>query len=73
MKKRVLMSISDIKKMPVVERIHLMEQIWDTLRDEFDQRESPAWHEEILKERKEAYASGKVKSYTLEEIKQKLG
>ncbi len=73
MKKGVLMSISDIKKMPFVERVHLMEQIWDTLRDESNQRESPAWHEDILKERKEAYDSGEVKSYTLEEIKQKLG
>jgi putative addiction module component (TIGR02574 family) len=73
MKKGVLMSISDIKKMPFVERVHLMEQIWDTLRDESDQRESPPWHKDILKERKEAYDSGEVKSYTLEEIKQKLG
>jgi hypothetical protein len=50
-----------------------MEQIWDTLRDESDQIESPSWHEDILKERKKAYFSGEVKSYTLEEIKKKLG
>ncbi len=67
------MSISDIKKMPFVERVQLMEQIWDTLRDESEQRESPAWHEDILKERKEAFESGKVESYTIEEVRQKLG
>jgi putative addiction module component (TIGR02574 family) len=67
------MSISDIKKMPFAKRVHLMEQIWDTLRDESNQNKSPAWHKEILKDRKEAYDSGEVKSYTLEEVKQKLG
>jgi len=67
------MSLADIKKMPFVERVHLMEQIWDTLRDESEQLESPDWHKNILKERKEAYKEGKVKSYTLDEIKQKLG
>ncbi len=67
------MSITDIKKMPFIERVHLMEQIWDTLRDEPEHMDSPVWHEDILKERKEAYNRGKVKSYTIEEIKQKLG
>ena len=67
------MSIADIKKMPYLERVHLMEQIWDTLRDESQLKDSPDWHENILTKRKEAYASGKVKSYTLEEVMQKLG
>ena len=67
------MSIADIKKMPFVERVRLMEQIWDTLRDESEQVESPAWHEEILEKRKEAYKEGRVQSYTIDEIKQKLG
>lgn len=49
-----------------------MEQIWDTLRDESEDLDSPAWHKDILKERKEAYNNGNVKSYTVEEIRQKL-
>jgi len=67
------MSIADIKKMSFAERLHLIEQIWDTLRDESDEIASPNWHKDILKERKEAYDSGKVKSYSVQEIKQKLG
>ena len=67
------MSLSDIKKMPFVERVHLMEQIWDTLRDESEGKKSPDWHEDVLKKRKEAYEHGEVKSYTLEEVEQKLG
>jgi len=67
------MSITDIKKMPFVERVQLMEQIWDTLRDESENMDSPDWHEDVLKKRKEAFESGKVKSYSIEEVRQKLG
>ena len=67
------MSLADIKKMPFVERVRLMEQIWDTLRDESEQLESPEWHEEILQKRREVYKEGDVQSYTIDEIKQKLG
>ncbi len=64
------MSITDIKKMPFAERLQLMEQIWDTLRDESEHMDSPAWHKDILKERKDAYAKGHTKSYTIEAVKQ---
>ena len=63
------MSLADIKKMSFVEKV----QIWDTLRDESAQLESPEWHEEILQKRREAYKEGGVQSYTIEETKQKLG
>ena len=67
------MSLADIKKMPFVERVRLMDQIGDTLRDESEQLESPEWHEEILQKRREAYKEGDVQSYTIDEIRQKLG
>ena len=67
------MSLADIKKMPFVERVRLMEQIWDTLRDESEQLKSPDWHEEILQKRREVYKEGDVQSYTIDEIRQKLG
>lgn len=67
------MSLADIKKMPFVERVRLMEQIWDTLRDESEQLKSPEWHEEILQKRREVYKESDVQSYTIDEIRQKLG
>jgi len=67
------MLITDIKEMPFAERLQLMEQIWDTLREESEYMDSPQWHKDILRERKVAYDNGYVKSYTLEEIKQKIG
>ena len=67
------MSITDIKKMPFAKRLQLMEQIWDTLRDESEYMDSPDWHAGILKERKEAFESGQIRSYSIEEVRQKLG
>jgi len=66
------MSITDIKKMPLAKRLQLMEQIWDTLRDESEHIDSPDWHEDVAQERKEAFESGQVKRYSIEEVRQKL-
>lgn len=45
------MLAAEIKKMPVNERIILMEEIWDSLCHEGKEIESPAWHKEIIDER----------------------
>ena len=66
------MSIADIKKMSFVERVHPMEQIQDTLRDESEQLESPEWYEEILQNRRDAYKQGCVQSYTIERSNKSL-
>jgi hypothetical protein len=36
------MSITDIKNMPLLERVRLMEEIWDTLNHETPEIDSPA-------------------------------
>lgn len=42
------------------QKLDLMETIWyDLLRDE-EKFESPAWHENVLKERQEALSVGKA-------------
>ncbi len=65
------MSIADIKKMPIIERVHLMEQIWDTLNHEASEIDSPAWHSELLQEREKAIKNGNIKMYTPAELKSK--
>lgn len=63
------MSMNDIKHMPIQERMQLMEALWDSfVQDEVTQ--SPSWHKEILDNRREIMDSGKVKMYTLGELKQ---
>jgi len=63
------MGISEIKEMSTIERIRTMEMLWDALFHEDQEIESPAWHEKILKERKDRLKSGKTKFTTLEHLK----
>lgn len=44
------MSITEIKKMTVDERLTAMEQIWDSLCHEESSPKSPSWHQAILDE-----------------------
>ena len=45
------MSIDEIKKLDVKDRIILMNDIWESLEAESSQIESPNWHKDILEKR----------------------
>lgn len=63
------MTITEIKSMPVSERIILMEEIWDTLCHETEEIPSPDWHEEILKSRLEMLRTNLAEVLTLQDLK----
>ena len=63
------MTISEIKKMNVSEKLQAMENLWDSLISDDSEIESPAWHEELLAARKKKIESGKAKFKTLAELK----
>jgi len=63
------MSINDINSMSVAERMYLMEQLWDSFKQNEDDLASPAWHETVLDERKKRYERGELKTFSLDEIK----
>ena len=65
------MSITDIKEMSILERIHVMELLWDSLCDDEQQVESPEWHETVLNSRKQKLDSGSAEFLTLEEVRQR--
>ena len=66
------MSITEIKNMTTVERLEAMELLWDALCHEEEEVPSPAWHELILKKRKERIESGEAKFYTLDQLKERF-
>jgi putative addiction module component (TIGR02574 family) len=66
------MSSNDIQNMSVVERMYLMEQLWDSIRQDKEDLTTPLWHENILKDRKLRYENGELKTFTLDEIKASL-
>ena len=67
------MTIAEISKMSVIERLQTMEALWDSLTREATGIKSPLWHEEILSERKEKIEDSSANFISLEELKSKHG
>ena len=63
------MSISDINSMSLAQKMYLMEQLWDSFKQNETQLASPAWHEEVLASRRERYERGELKMLSLDELK----
>ncbi len=63
------MTITEIKSLPVSERIMLMEEIWDSLCHEQEPVESPLWHQDILSDRLELINSKQATLISLQELK----
>ena len=66
-----IMSIPDVKKMTIKERLITMEQICNTLCHEETEPNSPSWHETVLSERKKAMASPEAKFLTIEQLRER--
>jgi hypothetical protein len=66
------MDTSNIKKMSNSERLHTMEALWDSLLYEKGDIDAPAWHGEIIKERRIKMSENEAKYISLKELKQKI-
>ena len=66
------MSIEEIERMSVAERLELMEEIWASCRREIAEPETPEWHREILRERLKKIEEGSLSTYSLEETRNRL-
>lgn len=54
------MSIQELAmRLPRVEKLRLMEALWDDLSHEDVEVDSPSWHEVVLRETEQRVASGK--------------
>jgi len=65
------MTIAEISKMSVLERLETMEALWDSLTREPAGIKSPNWHKGILSNRKEKIENGSANFISLEELKSK--
>lgn len=61
-----------IKHMSVSERLETIEQIWDTLGRDQTKVPSPAWHGQILAERKARVERGEAMFLTLDQLRTHL-
>ena len=63
------MTTTQIKKMSTIERLQVMEELWDALCHEEQEIKSPAWHGKTLKERKKKIESGEAEFISIDELK----
>lgn len=63
------MSIDEIKKLDVKDRIILMNDIWESLESQNDKIVSPSWHKDILDKRLEKIKQNKAAYISIEELK----
>ena len=67
--KRVSLPLSELT---LAQKLDLMETLWaDLVRDE-NKMGSPAWHENVLKERKKAFNAGKTIRSDWEQAKKRI-
>lgn len=63
------MTITEIKKMSIIERLQAMEELWDSLCHEENEIESPSWHKDILESRRKKIKEGEAEFVSLEDLK----
>ncbi|MBM4053527.1 MAG: addiction module protein [Planctomycetes bacterium] len=62
------MTSIEIKKMPTIERLRAMEELWDALCHEDKEIDSPEWHGTILENRRKKIETGKAEFISIEEL-----
>ena len=65
------MTIADISKLSISERLQTMEAIWDSLVHESTKIEPPEWHKQILSVRREKIDNGNAEFISIEDLKSK--
>jgi len=65
------MTTLEISKMSVLERLQIMEALWDSLTHEKTEMASPSWHGETLSERTKKIENGSAEFKSLDELKLK--
>ena len=65
-------TVLDIGKLTRTEKLRAMEELWDDLSRPADEYQSPQWHGDILRERKEALVAGKDEFIPWEDAKRIL-
>jgi putative addiction module component (TIGR02574 family) len=66
------MSIAELRKLPSDEKLKILEILWGDLAADADSFESPAWHENELRETEQDFESGKIDALDWDGAKKEL-
>lgn len=67
-----MIEAAEISKLSKLERLRVMDLIWESLVNESEEPESPEWHGEIVAQRLKKVESGNSKFLSLNELKDRL-
>jgi len=67
------MTVADVKKLPVAEKLRIMEAIWLDMRERIDDAEIPEAHRRLLDERRTRVATGEAKLQAWDDVKHTIG
>lgn len=62
----------EIRKLPMKEKLALLEAVWEEISPYPDELEVPQWHKDILNERREASEQGQVRILDWEDAKKEI-
>ena len=67
------MTTAEVKALPMVQKIQLMEAIWDDLRDRFEQSELPQRLKDLLDQRRARATEGSARILDWDTMKSGIG
>ncbi len=66
------MSIAELKKLPLNEKLQIIEVLWEDLRNQEEAVSVPEWHRKLLDERLKAVEEGREEILEWDDIKHDL-
>jgi putative addiction module component (TIGR02574 family) len=70
---KTVMSVAEVRQLPLAEKLQIMEAIWEDLRAHAEQVPVPTWHKELLDERRKAVEEGREEVLDWDFVKDSLG
>ena len=67
-----MLTPAEIQKMTIPERMDAIDLLWESIIESGTDVPSPAWHQDVLRERMREIESGKAEFMTLEELRRAL-
>ena len=66
------MSIAEVRRLPLGEKLQIMEAIWEDLRAQAERVPVPQWHQDLLDQRRKAVEKGHEELLDWDSIKNSL-
>ena len=66
------MSIAELRKLPKLEKLKIIEALWEDLASDDAAVPSPAWHEAELRKTEAEFAAGRAEAVDWNEAKKEL-